>query len=53
MPAAQRPDTWQALKEERKTWKTLHLRNLFARDKKRAERFSLQWTICCWITPRT
>ncbi len=34
--------TWHALKEERKAWKALHLRTLFARDRKRAERFSLQ-----------
>ena len=42
MPDITLSPTWQALKEERKAWKTLHLRNLFARDKKRAERFSLQ-----------
>jgi glucose-6-phosphate isomerase len=41
MPAAQRPDTWQALKTHRKTWKSRHLRDLFAQDKKRFERFSL------------
>ncbi len=33
---------WKALKEERKAWKGVHLRDLFAKDKKRAERFSLQ-----------
>ena len=33
--------TWQALKDERTAWKKLHLRDLFARDKKRAERYSL------------
>jgi glucose-6-phosphate isomerase len=33
---------WKALKEERKAWKGLHLRDLFANDKKRAERFSMQ-----------
>ncbi len=42
MPDITLSPTWQALKEERKAWKTLHLRSLFARDKKRAERFSLQ-----------
>ncbi len=42
MPDITLTPTWQALKEERKAWKTLHLRTLFARDKKRAERFSLQ-----------
>ena len=42
MPDITLSPTWQALKEERKAWKALHLRNLFARDKKRAERFSLQ-----------
>lgn len=34
--------TWKALKEERKAWKGLHLRELFAKDNKRAERFSLR-----------
>lgn len=33
--------TWLALKEERKAWNTLSLRDLFARDRKRAERFSV------------
>ena len=42
MPDITLSPTWQALKEERKAWKALHLRTLFARDKKRAERFSLQ-----------
>jgi glucose-6-phosphate isomerase len=42
MPDITLSPTWQALKEERKAWKALHLRNLFARDRKRAERFSLQ-----------
>ncbi len=41
MPDLTLSPTWQALKEERKAWKTLHLRTLFARDRKRAERFSL------------
>jgi glucose-6-phosphate isomerase len=34
---------WKALKEERKAWKGLHLRDLFAKDKKRADRFSLEF----------
>ncbi len=38
MPAT---STWQALKTHRKTWNKLHLRDLFAQDKKRFERFSL------------
>ena len=42
MPDITLSPTWQALKEERKAWKALHLRALFAKDKKRAERFSLQ-----------
>ncbi|TXT18913.1 MAG: glucose-6-phosphate isomerase [bacterium] len=42
MPDLTLSPTWQALKEERKAWKTLHLRTLFARDRKRAERFSLE-----------
>jgi glucose-6-phosphate isomerase len=42
MPDITLSPTWQALKEERKAWKTLHLRALFAKDRKRAERFSLQ-----------
>ena len=42
MPDITLSPTWQALKEERKAWKALHLRTLFAKDKKRAERFSLQ-----------
>ena len=42
MPDITLSPTWQALKAERKAWKTLHLRTLFSRDKKRAERFSLQ-----------
>jgi len=33
--------TWKALKDERAAWKNLHLRDLFARDKKRNERYSL------------
>ena len=42
MPDITFSPTWQALKEERKAWKALHLRALFAKDKKRAERFSLE-----------
>ncbi|MBM4180742.1 MAG: glucose-6-phosphate isomerase [Betaproteobacteria bacterium] len=42
MPDLTLSPTWQALKEECKAWKTLHLRTLFARDRKRAERFSLE-----------
>ena len=42
MPDITLSPTWQALKEERKAWKALHLRTLFAKDRKRAERFSLQ-----------
>ncbi len=34
--------TWKALKAERKDWKGRHLRDLFAKDKKRAEQFSVQ-----------
>jgi glucose-6-phosphate isomerase len=43
MPALTRSAAWKALKEERKAWKGLHLRDLFAKDKTRAERFSLQF----------
>ena len=38
MPAT---PTWQALKAHRKTWNDLHLRDLFAKDKERFDRFSL------------
>ncbi|PIV22920.1 MAG: glucose-6-phosphate isomerase [Hydrogenophilales bacterium CG03_land_8_20_14_0_80_62_28] len=38
MPAT---TTWQALKAHRKTWNNRHLRDLFAQDKKRFDRFSL------------
>ena len=34
--------TWQALKDERTAWKKLYLRDLFARDKKRNARYSLE-----------
>jgi glucose-6-phosphate isomerase len=33
--------TWRKLQDHRKTWKGLHLRELFRKDKKRFERFSL------------
>jgi len=33
---------WQGLKAERAAWKKLHLRDLFAKDKQRFERFSLR-----------
>ena len=34
--------TWLALRDERRAWNKLHLRDLFARDRKRDERFSLR-----------
>ena len=42
MPDFTLPPVWKALKEERKAWKGVHLRDLFVKDKKRVERFSLQ-----------
>ncbi|OYY92695.1 MAG: glucose-6-phosphate isomerase [Hydrogenophilales bacterium 28-61-23] len=42
MPDLTLSPAWKALKEEHKAWKSLHLRDLFAKDKKRAERFSMQ-----------
>ncbi len=42
MPSPTQTAAWQALKEERRAWNTLLLRELFAKDKKRFERFSLQ-----------
>jgi glucose-6-phosphate isomerase len=42
MPDLTLSPVWKALKEERKTWKGVHLRDLFVKDKKRVERFSLQ-----------
>ncbi|MFZ5484085.1 MAG: glucose-6-phosphate isomerase [Pseudomonadota bacterium] len=36
------PETWRQLHAHRKTWNDLRLRDLFARDKKRFERFSLR-----------
>jgi glucose-6-phosphate isomerase len=42
MPDLTLPPVWKALKEERKAWKGVHLRDLFVKDKKRVERFSLQ-----------
>jgi glucose-6-phosphate isomerase len=42
MPDLTQSPAWKALKEERKAIKDVHLRDLFAKDKKRAARFSLQ-----------
>ncbi len=36
------PDTWRQLQAHRKTWNDLRLRDLFAKDKKRFDRFSLK-----------
>ena len=36
------PDTWRQLQAHRKTWKNLHLRDLFAKDGKRFERCSIR-----------
>ncbi|MDD3529860.1 MAG: glucose-6-phosphate isomerase [Gallionellaceae bacterium] len=36
------PDTWRLLKDHRKAWQGRHLRDLFAQDKKRFQRFSLR-----------
>jgi len=36
------PDTWRQLKDHRKTWNNLRLRDLFAQDKKRFEHMSLR-----------
>jgi glucose-6-phosphate isomerase len=41
MTSQARPDTWQALRAHRKTWHKRHLRDLFAQDRKRFERFSI------------
>jgi glucose-6-phosphate isomerase len=41
MSTKTRPDTWQALKTHRKAWNGRHLRDLFAADKRRFERFSI------------
>jgi len=35
-------DPWQSLKAHRKTWKKRHMRELFERDPKRFERFSIR-----------
>ena len=40
-PKLTQSPAWRALKDERAAWKNLHLRDLFARDKKRAERYSV------------
>jgi len=42
MPTPTQTAAWQALKQERRAWNALRLRELFAKDKKRFERFSLQ-----------
>ena len=42
MPSPTQTAAWQALKQERRAWNSLSLRELFAEDKKRFERFSLQ-----------
>jgi glucose-6-phosphate isomerase len=42
MPSPTQTAAWQSLKEERRAWNKLTLRELFAKDKKRFERFSLQ-----------
>ncbi len=42
MPSPTQTAAWQALKEERRAWNALHLRDLFAKDRKRFERYSLQ-----------
>ncbi len=40
-PKLTQSPTWKALRDERLAWERLHLRDLFARDKKRSERYSL------------
>ena len=42
MPSPAQTAVWQSLKEERLAWNDLHVRDLFAQDEKRFERFSLQ-----------
>ncbi len=42
MPTPIQTAAWKDLKEERRAWNTQHLRDLFAQDKKRHTRFSLQ-----------
>lgn len=37
-----KPDTWRQLQAHRKSWNTLHLRDLFAQDRKRFNRFSIR-----------
>lgn len=41
MPDLTRSPTWTALKAERKAWNELHLRDLFAQDAQRYQRFHL------------
>jgi len=36
------PSTWRQLQAHRKTWNSLHLRDLFAQDRRRFERFSVR-----------
>jgi len=40
-PKLTQSPTWKALKDERAAWKNIHLRDLFAHDKKRNARYSL------------
>ena len=42
MPSPTQTSAWQALKDERRAWNEFSLRDLFAKDKKRYERFTLQ-----------
>ncbi len=42
MTDAGKSPTWLALKEERRAWNKLHLRDLFAKDAERARRYTLQ-----------
>jgi glucose-6-phosphate isomerase len=42
MSTVKRPDIWHALKTCRKTWTGRHLRDLFAQDPKRFNRFSIE-----------
>ena len=41
MPQVKQHNTWQKLESHRKFWKNLRLRDLFAKDKKRFDRFSI------------
>ncbi len=42
MTDAGKSPTWLALREERRAWNKLHLRDLFAKDAERARRYTLQ-----------